>query len=149
MRRQIKHEEREDSDKWLKEFMPLYEKANPFIQKVIKIDADTDSATVKSFVAAVREGYQELSLILRCVKAIPKPKEKELGKLRADFERALIFCISAATLAVQFYKKPSRFTLAKLVWHAGLAKGRMEDFSKRLVSVSKAISNSLNIKEVK
>jgi len=142
MIRRIKHEEREDSDKWLEEFMPLYERANPFIQKIIKIDADTDSATVKSFVAAVREGYQELSLILRCVKAIPKPKEKELSKLMADFESVLINCLGVSQCARQLAGKQSRFTppkftLAKLVSWAGMAKGRMEDCSKILASVSR------------
>ena len=142
MRRQIKHEEGEDSDKWLKEFMPLYERANPFIQKIIKIDADADSATVKSFADACVEGYRELLLTLHRVKALSKPKEKELSKLRADFESVLINCLGASQCARQFVEKRSQFTLAKftpakLAFWAGMAKGRMEDFSKILASVSR------------
>jgi len=142
MRRQIKPEEGEDSDKWLKEFMPLYKRANPFIQEIIKIDADADSATVKSFADTCIEGYQELLLALHRMKAIPKPKEKELGKLGADFESVLINCLGASQCARQLAEKQSRFTLpkftlAKLVFWAGMAKGRMEDCSKILASVSR------------
>ncbi len=142
MRRQIKHEERKDSDKWLKEFIPLYERANPFIQKIIKIDADADSATVKSFADACVEGYQELLLALHRVKAMQKPKEKELSKLRADFESVLINCLGASQCARQLAEKQSRFTLAKfthakLAFWAGMAKGHMKDCSKILASVSR------------
>jgi len=142
MIRQIKPEDRENSDKWLEEFMPLYERANPFIQRIIKIDADTDSATVKSFADTCVEGYQELILALQRMKALPKPKEKELSKLMADFESVLINCLGVSQCARQLAEKKSRFTppkftLAKLVSWAGMAKGRMEDCSKILASVSR------------
>lgn len=140
--RRIKHEDREDSDKWLEEFMPLYKRANPFIQEIINIDANADLATVKSFADTCVEGYQELMLALQRIKAIPKPKKKELSKLMADFESVLINCLGVSQCARQLAGKQSRFTLpkftlAKFVSWAGMAKGRMEDCSKILASVSR------------
>lgn len=134
----VNQEEREGMEEWLKEFMPLYEKATPFIQKIIKINADVDAATLKSGIDAILEGYQELSLTFYQVKALPKPKEKELRKLKQNFEDVLKCCGSARKCLTEVAQPINRFTVAKLVFWTGMAKGQMEDISKILVPISRA-----------
>jgi hypothetical protein len=129
----MKDVEREERAQWLKAFMPLYEQAAPLIRNIAKkVDADGLRTDVGSLV----EGYEKLPPILQSVKEIPKPKEKELRKLKKDFEDLLVSCIRAGEWGIKFVQDPSRIRFGSIVFFTSVANGLMESFSKRLAALS-------------
>lgn len=133
MGKAMKDVDREETERWLKAFMPLYEQAAALIHKIAKIDADgmpTDLATLV-------EGNEKLPPILKSVKELPKPKEKELRKLKKDFQDVLDACIKAGGWGVKLIQDPNRVRFANIVFWTTFASGLMESFSKRLTLLSK------------
>jgi hypothetical protein len=129
----MKGVDREAREEWLKAFMPLYEQAAPLIRNIAKkVDADGLQTDVGSLV----EGYEKLPPILQSVKEIPKPKEKELRKLKKDFEDLLYSYIRAGEWGIKFVQDPSRIRFGSIVFFTNVANGLMESFSKRLAALS-------------
>jgi hypothetical protein len=119
----MKDADREERERWLKAFLPLYEKSADLIQKIAKIDADGLPTDVETLI----EGYEKLPPILQSVKEIPKPK---------DFEDLLYSCIRAGEWGIKFVQDPSRVRFASIVFFTNFANGLMESFSKRLAALS-------------
>jgi len=132
MRGDMKDVDREERAQWLKAFMPLYEQAAPLIRNIAKVDADGSPTDVGNLI----EGYEKLPPILQSVKEIPKPREKELRKLKKDFEDLLYSCIRAGEWGIKFVQDPSRIRFASIVFFTNAANGLMESFSKRLAALS-------------
>ena len=128
----MKDVDSEEREQWLKAFLPIYENSANLIQKIAKIDADGSPTDVETLI----EGYEKLPPILQSVKEIPKPKEKELRKLKKDFEDLLYSCIRAGEWGIKFVQDPSRIRFANIVFFTNFANGLMESFSKRLSSLS-------------
>ena len=128
----MKGVDREERAQWLKAFMPLYEQAARLIRNIAKVGADGLPTDVESLI----EGYEKLPPILQSVKEIPKPKEKELRKLKKDFEDLLYSCIRAGEWGIKFAQDPSRISFANIVLFTNFANGLMESFSKRLAPLA-------------
>jgi hypothetical protein len=75
------------------------------------------------------------------VKNLPKPKYKELRKLRSDYTNLVANCLKAGHLYLKSYYAGglSRLTLAKMVLWTSFANTRLEDFLKRLQKVRQEI----------
>ena len=129
----MKEAVREETERWLKGFMPLYQQAATLIHKIAKFDAEglpTDLPTLL-------DGNVKLPPILKSVKELPKPKEKELRKLKKDFENVLDACIKASEWGVKFSQDQSRIRLSMIVFQTTAAIEFMKSFSKRLTLLSK------------
>jgi hypothetical protein len=131
-------ENNEEVREWLKEFIPLYEKTVPIIDKITIIDNKADKASIKTGIDALLGSHDELLLTLNAVKHLTKPKERDLGKLRANFEDALKACISASQIMIEATHKQGlgRSEYAKLVYFTSMAKGIMQKVNKTIISVS-------------
>lgn len=123
---------RED-ELWLQEFMLLYQKDDTLVQKIVKVDANGSPADLQTLI----KGYEKLPSILQAIKELPKPKEKELRKLKDNYRDVLVSCIKAGDWAIKLTQDPSRVRFANIVLFTTLASGIMEKVSKRLLSLSK------------
>ncbi len=127
----MKDLDREEAERWLKIFMSLYEQATILTPKISEVDSDG----VPTDVTALREINIKLPPILKSVKEMPKPKEKELRKLNKDFKLALDACISASKWGIKLNQKSSRFRFSVTVFWTSLAISFKESLSKKLASL--------------
>ena len=127
----MKEEDKEETEHWLQEFMTLYEQAETLILKIAKVDADGMPTDLRTLM----EGSEKLPPILKSVKEISKPKEKELRKLKKEFQDILDACIKASEWGVKLAQDPNRVRFANIVFWTTSASGLMESFSKRLTSL--------------
>ncbi len=128
----MKEEDKEKTEHWLQEFMTLYKQADTLIHKIAEVDADGTPTDLTTLL----EGYEKLPPILKSVKEIPKPKEKELRKLKRELQDILDACIKASEWGVKLAQDPNRVRFANIVFWTTFASGLMESFSKRLTSLS-------------
>lgn len=123
---------KEETEHWLQEFMTLYEQADTLIHEIAQVGAGgmpTDLATLS-------EGYEKLPPILKSVKEIPKPKEKEHRKLKKELQDILDACIKASEWGVKLAQDPNQARFANIVFWTTFASGLIESFSRRLNSLS-------------
>lgn len=128
----MKEVDKEETERWLKAFMPIYEQSATLIYKIAKIDAEGLPADLPTLM----EGNAKLPTILKSVKDLPKPKEKELHKLKKDFENVLDACIKAGGWGVKLSRDPNRVRFSNIVFWTSMASSFMESLSKRLASLS-------------
>ncbi len=128
----MKDVDREETERWLKEFMTLYKQTDTLVNKITKTVADNIPANLEILL----EGYEKLPPIFQSVKELPKPKEKEFSRLKNDFKDVLDACIKAGGWAVKLIQDPSRSRFANIIFFTTLASGIMEKVSKRLASLS-------------
>jgi hypothetical protein len=69
----MKEVDEEETQRWLKAFMPLYEQATPLIQGIAKLDADGLPADLGILVEATKK----LQPILESARNLSKPKQKK------------------------------------------------------------------------
>jgi len=129
----MKEADREETERWLRAFMPIYEQSAALIHRIAKFDGEGLPADLPTLV----EGNTKLPLILKSVKEMPKPEEKELRKLKKDFENVLDACIKASEWGVKFSQDQSRVRLSMIVFQTTAASEFMKSFSKRLTLLSK------------
>lgn len=88
----------DDRDKgWLADLISIYTKATPTIEKVTEVDSDGQPASLDSLV----EGYRLLPPLLQSIKGMQKPSNKELRKIKGDFEKTLEMSIKAGEMALK------------------------------------------------
>ena len=132
----MKNVDSEEAERWLKAFMPLYEQAATLTHKISEVDNDG----VPTDLTALREINAKLPPILKSVKEMPKPKSKELRRLKKDFKLALDACIKASKWRLKQSQKSSRFRFSVTVFWTTLAIGFMESLSKKLALLSKHLN---------
>ena len=133
----IKDVDREEAERWLQTVMPLYEQAATLTHKIAKVDNDGLPADLTTLI----EVSTKLTPILKSVKEIPKPREKELRKLQKDFKQALDACISASKWGVKLSQKPNRVRFSVTVFWTSLANSFMESLSKKLALLSEYLNS--------
>ena len=127
----MKEIDRDDAKRWLRTFMSLYEQAIMITPKISEVDSDG----VPTDVTALREISIKLLPILKSLKEMPKPKNKELRRLRKDFKLTLDAYISASKWGTKLNQKSSRFRFSTTVFWTTLANNFMESLSKKLASL--------------
>ena len=128
----MKEVDKAEAEEFLKVFMPLYEQADTLIHKIVEKDADGLPASLETLI----EAANKLLPILLSLQELPKPKYKELRRLKKEFNDVLKACIQAGEWAFKFAQNPGRVRLANIVFSTTLASGIMENCSKRLTSLS-------------
>lgn len=132
----MKETDRKEAERWLQAFMPLYEQATTITHNIAQVNADglpTDLTTL-------REINAKLPPILKSAKEMPKPKDKELRRLKKDFRLTLDACIKASKWRAKLSQKPNRVRFSVTVFWTSLANSFMESLSKRLASLSEHLN---------
>ena len=128
--------DKEEAKRWLQTIMPLYKKTAILTQNIAQVNADG----LPTDLTALREISLKLPPILKSVKEMPKPKSKELRRLKKDFKLALDACIKASKWRIKQSQKSSRFRLSVTVFWTSLAISFMESLSKKLALLSEHIN---------
>ena len=127
----MKEIDKEEAEQWLKIFMPLYEQAIMLTPKIPEVDSDG----VPTDVTALREISIKLLPVLKSLKEMPKPKNKELRRLRKDLKLTLDACISAGKWGIKLNQKSSRLRFSVTVFWTSLAISFKKSLSKKLASL--------------
>jgi hypothetical protein len=136
----MKEVDEEETQRWLKAFMPLYEQATPLIQGIAKLDADG----LPTDLGILVEATKKLQPILESARNLSKPKQKRVRNVKKDFENVLSRCIKAGETGVKLLDDLShgapqialRMRLATIVGYTGQAGVYYESLSKRLATLS-------------
>ena len=97
----------EERLKWLKSFLPLYEKAVPTITYI----ADPNrllSGELPVSLDILMASSLTLRPVLTAVRKLRKPKEKQLADIQKGFEIALTSCIKAAEATAKYVRAQER-----------------------------------------
>jgi hypothetical protein len=125
----MKEADREEAGRWLETFMPLCEQASVFVHRVTdKVNADG----LPTDLAALPEVILRLSPILKSVNKIPKPRHRELRRLKKDLKLTLGACIKASKWRVKHSRKASRIRLSATVFWTSLAISFSESLARKL-----------------
>lgn len=135
---------KEDTDKeWLKDLMSIYKKASPTIETVTEVDSDGQPASLDSLV----EGYRLLPPILQSIKRMQKPSNKELRKIKGDFEKTLEMSIKAGEMALRMIddhaygaRMASRMHFASIVGYVSYAGSYSKFVKERLTKIGVELS---------
>ena len=135
---------KEDTDKeWLKDLMSIYKQASPTIETVTEVDSDGQPASLDSLV----EGYGFLPPILQSIKRMQKPSDKELRKIKGDFEKTLEMSIKAGEMALRMIddynhgaRTASRMHFASIVGYVSLAESYHKLVKERLTKIGIKLS---------
>jgi hypothetical protein len=107
-----------EAGRWLDMLLPLYRQATGYINLVAD---DVSDAGTPANLAALPEVIQRLSPIRKAVIELPRPKDRELRRLKKDFKLALDACIKAGKWDLKLEQKASRLRLAMTVFWTELA----------------------------
>ncbi|MFC2026937.1 hypothetical protein ACFLUX_03100 [Chloroflexota bacterium] len=114
----MKEADREEARRWLETLMPLCEQASIFIHSVTdKVNADG----LPTDLTALPEAILKLSPVLKSVREMPKPRNRELRLLRKDLKLTLDACIKASKWRIKHSRKASRIRLSATVFWTSLA----------------------------
>ena len=123
---------------WLESFMLIYNQASPLIDTVAKLDSEGQPANPGSLL----EVYPRLLPLLQTLQDMPKPQEKELRKVKDDFEKTLSMCIKAGEMAIKMLddvdhgaKLAARMHVASIVGYVNYAAIHRKDLIKRLTKI--------------
>ena len=123
---------------WFESFMLIYNQASPLVDTVAKLDSEGQPANPGSLL----EAYQSLLPLLQSLKDMPKPPEKELRKVKDDFERTLSMCVKAGEMAMKMLddlnhgaKLAARMHVASIVGYVNYAAIYHKDLIKRLTKI--------------
>jgi hypothetical protein len=132
----MKEIDREETEQWLKTFMSLYQQAIMATPKISEVDRDG----VPTDVTALREISIKLLPILKSVKEMPKPKNKELRRLKKDLKLTLEACISASKWGIKLNQKSSRLRFSTTIFWTSLAISFKESLSKNLAALTQNLN---------
>jgi len=137
-RRVIKDNSNEVEGEWLKSFMLIYTQARPLIDTMAELDTEGQPARLDSLV----EGYRLLPPILQSIKRMQKPSDKELRKIKGDFEKTLEMSVKAGEMALKMiddYKYGARTALrmhfASIVGYVSNAESYHKFVKERLTKI--------------
>ncbi len=135
---------KEDTDKeWLTDTMSIYKQVSPIIETVTEVDSDGQPASLDSLV----EGYKLLPSVLQSIKRMPKPSNKELRKIKGDFEKTLEMSIKAGEMALKMIddhahgaRIASRMHFASIVGYVSHAGSYHKFVKERLTKIGVELS---------
>jgi len=84
-------------EQWLDSFMAIYKQVSPLIDRVTKFNTEGGPADPGSLL----EAYQSFSPLLQSLKEMPNPAQRELRKIKNDFEKTLSMCAKAGEMAIK------------------------------------------------
>jgi len=133
----VKESDREEAGRWLETFTSLYEQSSVFIHCITdKVNADGLPADL----AALPEVVQKLSPLLKSVRELPRPRQRELRRLKKDLKLTIDACIKAGKWRIKYSRKASRFRLSATVFWTSLAVSFSESLSLKLALLNGYVS---------
>ncbi len=81
----------------------------------------------KAAVEAMKEAAEKLPPILREMKAIPNPKEKELKGIKRKFEKGFQEFVDSCKYGVTYFEKPTRWNQNIWLTTADSAANKLEE----------------------
>ncbi len=112
-------------EQWLDAFMAIYKQASPLIDRVTKLNTEGGPADP----ASLLEAYQSFSPLLQSLKEMPNPAQRELRKIKHDFEKTLSMCAKAGEMAIKMHddlkhnaKLAARMHVSSVVGYVNYAK---------------------------
>lgn len=121
---------------WFQTFMPLYEKVAPLVLHITNIE-NIERGELPLSPEALMHTAVTIRPALEALRKMPEPKERELRKIKKEFEIALSNCIKAAESAAKYVKLgiygiEGQIQLNNTINSIVLAHGCMESVSKQL-----------------
>ncbi|MFC2022752.1 hypothetical protein ACFLTL_01135 [Chloroflexota bacterium] len=123
---------------WLKSFMLIYYQAIPLIDTTLKMDTEAEPPYLESMI----EAYHLLPPMLQAIKKMHKPSDKELSKIKVDFERTLRTSIKAGEMALKAVddyshgaQTATRMRFAAIIGLVNLTKTNHESLLQRLAKI--------------
>lgn len=94
--------EHEQDIQWLSTFELLRTQAEPIVQEVTAA-ATSDPVSEEALLIALREATKKLPQYLQAMQDIPKPRGKEMGKVRKDFLDGLALYIKGCESHIKWF----------------------------------------------
>ncbi len=112
----MKESEREEARHWLEALARLYEQNGVAIREIASLDTEkTPQAWDKAFSNA---NVSVLMTTIEPIKKLPKPKHKELRKVKRDYTDLVKACLHVGHLYLKSYYAGglSRWTFSKMIF---------------------------------
>jgi hypothetical protein len=138
----VKDSEKEEARRWLEGLTRLHEQNEVVIREIATLGPEStpqdwdkaySNANVRALMGAIHP-----------VKELPKPKQKELRKLKQCYTDLVSACIKAGHLYLKAYydEHLGRIDYHKMIFWTSFANGLLEDFSRDLDKVRQEIEIS-------
>jgi len=141
--------------RWVQTFMTLYDQAIPIVRHIANIEMlNAGEFPVNTY--TVLESDLTLRPIIRALKKMREPTDKELANIQREFKIALSSCIKAADVSIRYIEERERGhkyreLLNDIINSTVLANEYIESVSKRLEIIRPKMSNleaGLNLRPV-
>ena len=135
----MKDSEKEEASHWLEKLTRLYEKNRVAITEIASLRTESppqdwdkaySNANVRALVSAIET-----------IKELPKPKPKELRKLKDCYRDLVATCLKAGHLYLKSYYAGdlSRLRYSQMIFWTTFSEGLLKDFQKKLEKVRQEI----------
>jgi len=138
----MKDSEKEEARRWLAVLTRLYEQNEVAIRDTANLD--TESSPQDWDKAYSNANVRALISAKYAVKELPKPKQKELRKLKQCYTDLVSACVGAGHLYLKAYydEHLGRIDYHKMIFWTSIAKRLFEDFSRDLDKIRQEIEVS-------
>jgi hypothetical protein len=125
----------------LNKFLPIYNEAKSKIDEIIDFDVLSDNLDFDNVTINIKQvilAATNLKFILDTINdELPKPKDKELRKIRKDFLDVLTACVSNGAMWLEYSRAPgSKIQRQKIVYFWSMAKGINKHLSDRITRIT-------------
>ena len=141
--------------RWVQTFMTLYDQAIPIVRHIANLEMlNAGEFPVNTY--TVLESDLTLRPIIRALKKMHEPADKELANIQREFKIALSSCIKAADVSIRYIEERERGhkyreLLNDIINSTVLANEYIESVSKRLEIIRPTMSDlkaGLNLRPV-
>ncbi len=135
----MKDSEKEEASHWLEKLTRLYEKNRVAITEIANLN--TESSPEDWDKAFSNENVAALMSATEPIKELPKPKNKELRKLKDCYRDLASTCLKAGHLYLKSYYAGdlSRGRYSQMIYWTTFSEGLLKDFQKKLEKVRQEI----------
>ena len=135
----MKESEKEEARRWLEGLTRLYEQNEVAIREIASLrlesspqdwDKAYSNANVSTLISAIQP-----------IKELPKPKHKELRKLKECYTDLVATCLKAGHLYLKSYYAGdlSRFRYSKMIYWTSFSEGLLKSFQENLEKLRQEI----------
>ena len=138
----MKDSEKEEASHWLEKLTGLYEKNRVAITEVASLNTESSSKDWDK--AFSNENAAALMNAIEPIKELPKPKNKELRKLKDCYRDLASTCLKAGHLYLKSYYAGdlSRLRCSQMIFWTAASEDLLKDFQKNLEKVRQEIESN-------
>ncbi len=128
----MKESEKEEASHWLEKVAHLYERNSVAIGEIANLN--TESSPQDWDKAFSNENVAVLMSAIEPMKELPKPKNRELDKLKECYTDLVASCLKAGHLYLKSYDAGdlSRVGYSQMIYWTTFSEGLLKDFQKKL-----------------